>query len=599
MRPHTIHRLDVLIVLLAVSLLLGSAFPYSWSAAAADIPDESLKAEARAFVELFLAGDSGQLQGRMTEKMQSAFPPDLAGQVRQDLAAQVGGVRNIGEAWMEDVVEDYKRFRVPTEFEKDTIDFRVVFDTEAKVAGFFHVPHVPAPAERAAGELPPGESRPEFEGHWEGSIDISGTPLGILVDLSYKEGYWVGTIDIPAQSAEGLHLSDILLAAMEIQFVIDAIPGEPTFKGVLADGKISGTFTQQGQIFPFTLGRETFNGPARPQEPTPPYPYRQEEVSFENGDITLAGTLTLPAGNGPFPAVLLISGSGPQNRDEEVFGHKPFLVLSDHLTRAGISVLRVDDRGVGESTGDSDNATSEDFADDALAGVDFLLSRPRIDPERIGLIGHSEGGIVAPMVVSRSKDVSFLVMLAGPGVAGDEILVRQMELISRAAGMEEETLALVLSAQRELLDLVKADAAQDEVKARVRSLVQAQTGRDSTAAELEEAAAAQARMVMSPWFRFFIGYDPRHLLERTEVPLLALCGELDLQVDPGQNLPAIREALRRGGNPDYTVLELPGLNHLFQEAETGNLAEYYSIEETFSPAALETISNWINERFGD
>jgi pimeloyl-ACP methyl ester carboxylesterase len=589
----------MLIALLAVSLLLGGAVPCGGSESVPDGANEVLTREAKAFVELFLEGSTGQLHGRMTARMQSGFPPDMAEKIRQDLIDRMGGVDSIGEAWMEDIVEDYRRFRVPTEFEKGTIDFRVVFDAEGKVAGFFHVPHVPAPAERAADELLQSEPRPEFEGHWEGSIEIPGLPLGILVDLFHKEGHWIGTIAIPAQSAKGLPLSGIRLTGMEVEFVIDGVPGEPTFMGALADGKITGTFTQHGQSFPFHLGRETIVTPARPQEPSPPYPYREEEVTFGGGEIILAGTLTLPPGEGPYPAVLLISGSGPQNRDEEVFGHKPFLVLSDHLTRAGIAVLRVDDRGVGESTGDSDHATSEDFAEDALAGVEFMLARPGIDPERIGLIGHSEGGLIAPMVASRSKAVSFLVLLAAPGVPGDEVLIRQMELISRAEGMEEERVARAISAQRKLLDLVKGEAVQEEVEAQIRKLVRAQTGADSTADEIQEQAAAQARMAMTPWFRFFLGHDPRQLLERIQVPVLAMGGELDLQVDPKQNLPAIREALRRGGNPDYTVLELPGLNHLFQEAETGSPTEYYSIEETVNPAALDAISNWIIERFAN
>lgn len=443
----------------------------------------------------------------------------------------------------------------------------------------------------------PSEPRPDFEGHWEGAIEIPSMSLGVLVDLYHDGSFWTGTIDIPAQSAAGIGLSGIRITGMEIEFVIDGVPGEPRFAGTLEDGEITGSFTQYGQGFPFRLGREAVEGPERPQEPKPPYPYRVEEVSYTQGQIVLAGTLTLPAGEGPHPAVLLISGSGPQNRDEEVFGHRPFLVLSDHLTRKGIAVLRVDDRGVGESTGESELATSEDFADDAMAGVEFLRARPEIDPGRIGLIGHSEGGVVAPMVASRSEDVSFIVLLAGTGVPGDEILIRQMELISRASGIEDEQLAQVLEAQREVLGLVKGMATESEVETVVRELVEAQTGSGLTAEQLDEAARAQARIATSPWFRFFLGYDPRPVLEATRIPVLALGGELDLQVDPAQNLPEIREALRKADNPDFTVLELPGLNHMFQTAGTGNPEEYYSIEETLSPAALETVSEWILKRF--
>jgi pimeloyl-ACP methyl ester carboxylesterase len=444
-----------------------------------------------------------------------------------------------------------------------------------------------------------GEPRPEFEGHWEGAIEIPSMSLGVLVDLHNQEGVWTATIDIPAQGAAGIGLAGIRLSGMDIEFVIDGVPGEPTFTGTLEDGRIEGTFTQHGQGFPFYLGRETVKGPERPQEPKPPYPYREEEVSYAQGEIVLAGTLALPAGDGPHPAVLLISGSGPQNRDEEVFGHRPFRVLSDHLARRGIAVLRVDDRGVGESTGDSRQATSEDFADDAAAGVEFLRGRPEIDPGRIGLIGHSEGGVIAPMVASRSDGVSFMVLLAGTGVPGDEILIRQMELISRASGMEVEQLKQVKLAQREVLDLVKAEATEAELETVVRKLLKAQMGSDLTPEQLDEATRAQVSTATGPWFRFFLRHDPRPILEEALIPVLALGGELDLQVDPDQNLPEIRDALRRAGNPDYTVLNLPGLNHLFQTAGTGSPEEYYSIEETFSPAALDTISEWILQRFAD
>jgi pimeloyl-ACP methyl ester carboxylesterase len=443
------------------------------------------------------------------------------------------------------------------------------------------------------------EPRPEFEGHWEGAIEIPAMSLNVLVDLHHDGSFWTGTIDIPAQGAAGIGLSGIRVAGMEIDFMIDGVPGEPTFAGTLEDGAIEGTFNQYGQGFPFRLGREAIEAARRPQEPKPPYPYLEEEVSYTHGDVTLAGTLTTPAGDGPHPAVLLISGSGPQNRDEEVFGHRPFLVLSDHLTRRGIAVLRVDDRGVGESTGDAEQATSEDFADDAMAGVEFLLARPEIDPGRIGLIGHSEGGVIAPMVASRSDDVSFIILLAGTGVPGDEIILRQMELIGRASGMEEERIADVIGTQRQMLDLVRAKATKAELEAMLRELVVVQMGTNLTAEQLDDAARAHAQIATSPWFRFFLGYDPRPILEETRIPVLALGGELDLQVDPEQNLQEIREALRKAGNPDYTVLELPGLNHLFQSAETGNPDEYYSIDETFSPAALDTVSDWILKRFAN
>ncbi len=452
-------------------------------------------------------------------------------------------------------------------------------------------------AGHAGDEAVRSEPEPEIEGHWEGSIELPGAKLGVRVDLTLDGETWSGTIDIPAQGASGLPLSGIRVTGSEVVFAIAGVPGEPTFKGELAEGAISGTFTQGGQRFPFRLGREKIEGPARPQEPKPPFPYGEEQVSFESEGASLAGTLSIPGGEAPFPAVLLISGSGPQNRDGEVFGHRPFLVLADDLARAGVAVLRVDDRGVGGSTGDRGRATSEDFAADAIAGVAFLAARPEIDPERIGLIGHSEGGIVAPMAATRSDKVAFIVLLAGPGVPGDEILERQLELISRAGGMPAERVARVAAAQRALLELVESGAQQDAIRARVRDLTLAQLGTESVDDTVEQAISREAAKLMTPWFRFFLTHDPRPVLREVRVPVLALYGEKDLQVDPRQNLPEVRKALEQGGNPDFTVEELPGLNHLFQKANTGSPSEYHSIEETIDPVALDAIREWIVERF--
>jgi pimeloyl-ACP methyl ester carboxylesterase len=564
-----------------------------------DTVDEvALAAAARTFVELSFAGDYDQYRDLLSADMLSAYSATLAEQVRESILAQRGPLKQIGDAWLEDVVGEHRRFRVPTEFERDTVDLLVVFDGEGKVAGYFQLPHVPSPDERAADMSLRSEPNPAVEGHWEGSIDIPDSPLGVLVDLQFMDGYWVGFIDIPAQAAEGLPLSGIGVTKMEVDFAIANLPGNPTFRGKLADGEISGTFTQGENSYPFPLGREEIEKPSRPQEPQPPFPYEEEEVSYFNGQIKLAGTLTVPPGDGPFPAALLISGSGAQDRNEEVFDHKPFLVLADHLTRAGIAVLRVDDRGVGGSTGDRSAATSEDFAEDALAGVTFLSQLPEIDPKRVGLIGHSEGGIIAPMAAIRSGGVAFVVLLAGTGVPGDEVITRQTELISRVGGFPEEQIAQVLEAHRKLLELIRSGAGDDEVLAGLRELVRAQVGPETSEETLEETVDREMLNVKHPWFLFFLEHDPRPVLRKVRVPVLALCGEKDLQVDPDQNLPEITKALEQGGNTDFTAKEMPGLNHMFQRAETGSLSEYYDIEETMNPAALEAISGWILERFG-
>jgi pimeloyl-ACP methyl ester carboxylesterase len=329
----------------------------------------------------------------------------------------------------------------------------------------------------------------------------------------------------------------------------------------------------------------------RPQDPKAPFPYRQEVVAYESLEqgIKLAGTLTLPPSNGPFPAVLLITGSGAQNRNEEIMGHKPFLVLADYLTRRGIAVLRVDDRGVGGSSSGPPTATSRNFAQDVLAGVNFLKSRREVNPSRIGLIGHSEGGIIAPMVAAQSPDVAFIVLMAGTGVKGDEVLTEQGKLILRANGAGEDLIQENTKVQKALFAVIKSTNDNEVAEKQVRESL------STVNPTIRDAALAQLNMTLSPWMRFFVTYDPQPALEKVKCPVLAINGEKDLQVPPGQNLPAIEKALRAGGNKDFKAVELPGLNHLFQTCKTGSVAEYQQIEETISPTALNLMGNWILE----
>ncbi|MDQ1274798.1 MAG: uncharacterized protein QG610_370, partial [Euryarchaeota archaeon] len=331
---------------------------------------------------------------------------------------------------------------------------------------------------------------------------------------------------------------------------------------------------------------------------------------YENKEagIRLAGTLTLPQSEGPFPAVILISGSGQQNRDEEILGHRPFLVLSDYLTRRGIAVLRVDDRGVGGSTGDFSQATTEDFARDVLAGIDCLKSREDIDSTRIGLIGHSEGGLIAPIVASSSSDVAFIVMMAGPGITGEEILYLQSDLIFRAEGVDNETIARNNALMKSIYSVIKEEQNDDIAAEKLQKLIMDEVANMSEEEKknsgyseeaLEAQVNAQVQNLISPWMRSFLTYDPAPTLMKVTCPVLAINGEKDLQVPPEENLQAIEEALKAGGNRDYTVKELPGLNHLFQTAQTGSPSEYSKINETVSPVALELIGDWISERTTD
>ena len=341
------------------------------------------------------------------------------------------------------------------------------------------------------------------------------------------------------------------------------------------------------------------SAPLRPQEPKGAISYDEEEVKYSNltADVTLAGTLTLPRSGKPSPAVLLIAGSGPIDRDETVFGHKPFLVLADHLTKQGIAVLRVDKRGVGQSTGNYDVSTTEDFAADVLAGVEYLKTRKEVDAEQIGLIGHSEGGLIAPMIAVKSNDVAFIVLMAGAGVTGEATLYAQEALISRAMGVTEEQISHQLDFQKQVLSVIKNESDLEKAEKLLREIVAKQLANlpkeeQQTSANVME---AQMKRCNSKWFRYYLTYDPITSLKHLKIPVLVINGELDSQVPPKQNLPVIAKILEEAGNRNYRIIEFPKLNHLFQTCETGSILEYGKIEETIAPVVLDTLSSWILE----
>ena len=434
-------------------------------------------------------------------------------------------------------------------------------------------------------------------GHWEGHIEIPGQPLAVKIDLAVDDGDWRGTIDIPAQGAKDLPLSGIHVAeegeGTRVKFSIRDVPGNPTFDGQLQEGIISGTFSQGGVKFDFRLSREVVAPRVRPQEPKPPFPYRIEEVVFQNGPVNLAGTLTLPNGDGPFPAVLLISGSGLQDRDETVFGHKPFWVLADHLSRAGVAVLRVDDPGIGESTPHPQPPTTADFATDVEAGVEFLKRDARIG--QLGLIGHSEGGMIAAIVASHRDNIDFVVLMAGPGVPGVDLMLKQNERIFDAIGIVGEHKQRLLTLLNQLFTILTLDMAEEARRRQVEEIVREQFELNGVPAEKQDDMQIQTavKQVLNPWMRYFLAFDPRPALEAIRVPVLALNGELDVQVDAEQNLTAIATALEKGGNRSFTMHRLPKHNHLFQRAKTGLINEYAVIEETISPEVLDLIRDWV------
>jgi hypothetical protein len=398
-------------------------------------------------------------------------------------------------------------------------------------------------------------------------------------------------MDSPDQGAYGLALDDVTFADGVLKFALKRANG--AFEGRLnaAGTEVSGTWTQ-GAVLPLVLKKvEKFSRPNRPQEPKPPFPYRSEQVAIVNaiGRVVLDGTLTVPEGKGPFPAVILITGSGAQNRDEEIFGHKPFLVLADHLSRQGIAVLRYDDRGVGKSTGSFAAATSEDLAGDAWAAWQTLSARPGIDPKRVGLLGHSEGGLIAPMLAASHPEIAFVVMLAGPGVTGEQVMLAQAAVILKAGGASDDAIAADTALRKQAFAILREETTTTRIVERLQAI---------PVPGPKEVSAALVKQFSSPWFRFFATYDPAPALTKVRCPVLAIAGELDLQVLPNQNLPAIGAALKQGGNQNHTVLELPGLNHLLQPAKTGLPAEYAQIEVTIAPAALDLITTWLQQRAG-
>ncbi len=341
----------------------------------------------------------------------------------------------------------------------------------------------------------------------------------------------------------------------------------------------------------------------------PAEPFVATDVTFSHGDITLAGTLTVPHGEGPHPAVILISGSGPQNRDQElqiVPGYRPFKWIAEYLSARGVAVLRYDDRGVGASTGDFASATSADFADDTEAGLAYLLARPDIDPSRVGLLGHSEGGGVAAMVAARNPDVAYVISMAGTAVSGYDTIIRQVELIALAEGLPPEVATEAAAQQRQLLDLVRAEdweTLEEDVAEIARGQVAAlPTAEQEVLGDPEQLVqvltAQQMAALKSDWYRFFLDYDPGEDWVQVTVPVLAIFAELDVQVDPEQNAAAFERAMAQAGNDDFTVAVLSGANHLFQPAETGGPAEYAQLARAFVPPFLPTLSGWLLERVG-
>ena len=430
----------------------------------------------------------------------------------------------------------------------------------------------------------------DIDGAWMGTLDTGTVKLRVVFHITNTASGLTATLDSPDQGMKGLPTTAVKRDGSNLKIEAAKIGG--TFEGKISSDltAIDGKWSQGGGTLPLLLKKVKDQAELelkRPQVPTKPYPYREDEVTYDNKaeNVTLAATFTIPRGTGPFPAVLLITGSGPQDRDESLMGHKPFLILADYLTRHGIAVLRADDRGTGKSTGVFANATTADFATDAEAGVAYLKTRAEVNPRKIGLIGHSEGGVIAPMVAARNKDVDFIVMMAGTGVPGDQVIVAQGEAIELAMGKPADDAAKDAAKEKEMMTLIETEKDQAALEKGLQEKMKGEVP--------DGQIGAQIKQVTSPWFKYFLTYDPATALRKVTCPVLAINGSLDKQVLPSQNLAPIRKALEEAGNKHFEIDELPGLNHLFQTAKTGSPTEYAQIEETMSPVALEKMSSWI------
>jgi pimeloyl-ACP methyl ester carboxylesterase len=435
----------------------------------------------------------------------------------------------------------------------------------------------------------------DITGKWNGALKIQGTQLRLVFNVTKSDNGYSATMDSPDQRVADIPVTNTTFENSKIKFEI-ANAGI-VYIGELKDSEIVGTFKQSGQEFPMNLSKKAIEKEVakRPQTPIKPYPYYSEEVTFQNtkANISLAGTLTLPMKKGNFPVVILITGSGPQTRDEEIFGHKAFLVLSDYLTKNGIAVLRYDDRGVGQSTGDFKTATSADFATDVESAIAYLKTRNEINKKKIGLIGHSEGGLIAPIVAAKSKDVAFIALLAGTGIQGDQILLLQQKLIAKASGESDEEVQKTEAENTKVYKIIKQSTSIEQLKIDLTNYYKQALKENPNGMSEDQFVNLMIENLATPWMQYFISYNPVPTLEKVKCPVLAINGSKDLQVPPKENLEGIKKALTKGGNKNVTTLELPNLNHLFQECSTGSPKEYGTIEQTFSPTAMTVVLNWI------
>jgi uncharacterized protein len=436
---------------------------------------------------------------------------------------------------------------------------------------------------------------------WVGKLLVNSLELRLVLNVFYLSSDSLrATLDNPDQGVKGIAVDEIRISPDSLGFQIRRLMA--IYHGGFNSTKdtLNGIFFQAGMKLPLVLAAQAGEFVLkRPQEPQPPYSYRTEEVTFRNpkASIKLSGTLTMPQVTGKFPAIILVTGSGPQNRNEELMGHKPFLVLADMLTNMGFVVLRYDDRGVGKSEGDFATATTYDFAEDAASALQYLRGRPEVDTSRLGVLGHSEGGIVAEILASEPGVVTFAVLLAGPALKGEEILKMQSKLISRNSGIPEKQIEESQGLSNQIYSVLKKNSDNEKAAQKIRRLMEdynkKAAGRKDADTLPQAEIDIQVRTLTSAWFRTFLTLDPIEYIRKIKCPILALYGEKDLQVPAPENAQEMEKGLLFAGNDLGSVITIQGVNHLFQTADIGLPSEYGKIEETLSPSMLDTLKDWL------
>lgn len=588
----------------AWAVLFGLALGGVVSASGAQIPPKTNPAKGPATTSARLSGMDGEWEGKLrVGESELKLVLHLSGEKTGEIAAKLDspeqGVYGMGVSSVskEQDTLKFELAQVGGSFEgKVAADGRTISGNWKQ--GGAVLPLVFRRQSLSAAGRKPANAISPLEGTWQGAFQNGNMRFRLQLHITHDEQkQLIGTLDSLDQSANGLPIAKLSEANGSVHFEIAMVGG--VYEGTInaARNSITGKWTQNQDSVALEFKRsDEVLEVRRPQNPAKPFPYREEEVNFKNsaGTAMLSGTLTIPPGAGPFPAALLIAGSGPQNRDEFMVGHRPLLVLADALTRKGIAVLRYDKRGLGKSTGDFTTATTEDFASDAAVALAYLRTRKEVLPEKTGVIGHSEGGLIAPILAGKNG-VAWVVLLAAPAQTGEKIMLAQSKAIAGAAGMPAAQIAHSLEFDRKAYALVREEKDPALLEKKLDAMVvEAGIGEGANAA----AIGAQIRMLASPWFRYFLDYDPLPALKNVKCSVLALNGSKDLQVSAAENLPLMRQALEEAGNKDVTVKEMPDLNHLFQHAESGTPAEYGAIEETISSEVLTTLADWVLKHSG-